>query len=103
MGFAKEEKEEIIERFNDDEFDGYLEELIESGDFESDMHEGITRKVLEQGYESLSPRQQNVFLYGVIAPNFSKCKRCETWLWEEMSFIVETGYCTYCNQMNKDD
>ena len=47
-------------RFNEEDFNGYLEQLIESGRLDL-MQSGITKLVIDKGYDALSPKQRKVF------------------------------------------
>ena len=49
-------------RFNEEDFNGYLEQLIESGRLDL-MQSGITKLVIDKGYDALSPKQRKVFDY----------------------------------------
>ena len=51
-------------RFNEEDFNGYLEQLIESGRLDL-MQSGITKLVIDKGYDALSP---NCLLYTSPSP-----------------------------------
>lgn len=95
-------KDRLIERFSEDDFKSYLEELINIDCLE-DTALGITKKVLNNGFDSLSDKQKYVFLAYAIIPNYIEhCKRCwEEIAWCEMLYAVyeSNRYCCYCSHM----
>lgn len=87
-------------RFLEDDFKGYLEQLIELGRLEP-MQSGITKFVIDEGYDSLSPKQRKVFDYMVDKNTVSSCQRCGTDIpWCEMLEALDNGgFCSYCQHM----
>lgn len=65
---------------------------------------GITKLVLDQGLDVLSPKQAYVFDQEVIEPHaHQQCGRCSQDIpWDEMLF--NDGWCSYCyHLLQKDD
>lgn len=90
-----------LEPFDDDECIDFLKNLLD--ELDDPMHIGITKKVIEDGYNSLSSQQQLVFKTYILKPVLQKCGRCDTFLWEEADFIRENGLCTYCQEIWDND
>jgi hypothetical protein len=87
-------------------FDAFLQDLINGGHLEGPAL-GITKKVIADGEESLSPKQQHVFKNYVLAEYVTnECKRCgEDIPWSEMYHAYDNGHlCNWCWHMTtKDD
>jgi NAD-dependent SIR2 family protein deacetylase len=89
----------------DDGFNDFLKELLDRGALEG-AAEGITKKVIADGEESLSEKQMHVFKTHVLGEFVTdECSRCGTDIpWSEMSAAYESGMCSWCEHMtNKDD
>jgi hypothetical protein len=98
----------IESRIKEEDFNSFLHDLLTHGLIEDDMHKGITKLVLNKGYEILTDKQKQVFMYYVLAPNYiEKCIRdAEDIPWCEMVYAVEEGdgLCSYCRHLlEKDD
>ena len=48
------------ERYNEDDFNGFVEELINSSRLEG-KESGIAKQMLDKGYDSLSEKQRYIF------------------------------------------
>ncbi|USH04372.1 hypothetical protein K6Q96_21790 [Grimontia kaedaensis] len=96
--------------FNDhmEEDDGYkdfLQSLISNGHLEG-AAEGITKKVIAEGVDSLSSKQKWLFDKNVENYITSECKRAGCDIpWSEMYEAHDNGgICSWCAHMNaKDD
>lgn len=93
-----------LKRFQEEDngFNDYLESLIHNGCLEKDA-EGITRKVLASGLDSLSDKQRYVFDRDVIAAySVEKCSRCECDIsWHEMTFAIDSRLCSSCEHSHE--
>jgi len=95
---------ERLENMDSDEeceFSSYLEELIKSGAFEGekDKVKGITLKVIDRGYGSLSDKQKYVFREEVYKHLFIHlCSKCSCPIsWSEMFHALKiNGLCSSC-------
>lgn len=89
----------------DDGFSDFLDQLIDMGHLEGAAL-GITKQVMDQGFDSLSEKQVFVFNKEVLKPFTRSCKRCGTSIpWSEMyDAVFEHGLCNWCWHMTtKDD
>ncbi|MDY2883698.1 MAG: hypothetical protein SOT71_13695 [Romboutsia timonensis] len=97
-------EDKIIQRFSQDDFNSFLKDLIDIGCLEGSAL-GITKKVINNGFDYLSDKQKYVFLQYVIIPNYiENCKRCNTEIpWCEMlnASYEGNGYCGYCSHMEE--
>jgi hypothetical protein len=83
----------------------FLRELMEAGYLEG-AAEGITKKVISEGEESLSPKQQFVFKRDVLDEYITpECKRMGCQIpWEEMLEAHDNGgLCSWCAKMASND
>lgn len=90
-----------LEPFDDECCNDFFETLLD--ELDNPMHIGITKQVIDNGYNSLSDKQKMVFKIYILEPNLLKCGRCEQFLWEEADYIRENGLCTYCQKMWDND
>lgn len=90
----------IISRFYEDDFNGFVEDLIKSGRLDK-MEEGIAKRMLDRGYDSLSSKQKYVFEKAIKNNYVAECKRCAIEIpWCEMFEALDNGgYCNYCQHM----
>lgn len=91
--------------YEEEEFKGFLEQLISSNRIEG-MEAGITKFVIDNGYETLSVKQKYVFDRMLDNNSIKECKRCGCTIpWCEMLEALDNGgYCNYCqHMMEKDD
>ncbi|MCW7553669.1 hypothetical protein NX722_13730 [Endozoicomonas gorgoniicola] len=90
---------------DDDGFNDFLQQIVESEGLE-EAAEGITRKVIAEGRESLSKKQEYVFQTRVVDEfGTGDCKRCgEDIPWSEMYAANENGcLCGWCAHMVAKD
>ena len=95
----------INERYNEEDFKGFVEELVKSYRL-SDIETGISKRMLDKGYDSLSDKQKYVFDKMIMRITVKECKRCGVDIpWCEMMEALDNGgYCNYCqHMMEKDD
>ena len=87
-------------RFNEEDFNGYLYQLIESGKLDS-MQLGIAKLVIDKGYEILSPKQRKVFDHMIDTNAIGCCRRgaCDIPWCEMFEALYNGGYCNYCQHM----
>lgn len=88
------------ERFAEEDFEGFVEDLIKSGRLE-EKEEGIAKRMLDRGYDSLSDKQKYVFDKAIEENYVEECKRCACDIpWSEMLEALDNGgYCNYCQHM----
>ena len=88
------------ERFYEPDFKGYLNDLINTGRL-SDTEAGITKQVIDKGYDSLSEKQKFVFDRAISNNSIDECKTCGTDIpWSEMLNALDNGgLCSHCQHM----
>lgn len=93
-----------IIRYNEDDFKGFLEELISSKRLES-KEEGITKLYLDEGYDAMSIKQRYVFDKMIEDNSVSECTRCGSHIpWSEMLAALDNGgLCNYCEHMQEKE
>ena len=64
------------ERYLEDGFNGFVEELINYSRIE-DLELGIAKRMLAKGYDSLSDKQKYVFDKAIEKNAVDKCQRCD--------------------------
>ena len=92
-------------RFHEDDFNEFLESLIQSGRLDA-MQSGITKLVIDRGYDRLSPKQKKVFDYMIDTNSVEICERCANEIpWNEMIFALDNGgyYCQYIEDKIKEE
>ena len=87
-------------RYNEDDFNGFVEELINSSRLES-KEAGIAKQMLDKGYDSLSEKQRYIFDKAIENNTVDECQRCGVDIpWCEMLEALDNGgYCGYCQHM----
>ena|ERR1035437_3587583 len=92
-------------RYLEEDLNGFLQELIDNKRFNNSKEEGITKAVIAQGFNSLSPPQKFVFEKALDHFVISKCSRCnEDIPWCEMSAAEDNGkVCSWCQQLGRKD
>ena len=87
-------------RFLEDDFEGFVQDLINSGRLE-EKEAGIAKRMLDKGYDSLSEKQRYVFDKAIENNSVKECKRCGCDIpWCEMLEALDNGgYCNYCQHM----
>lgn len=63
------------ERFIEEDFEGFLEDLIKSGRLD-DKEAGIAKRMLDKGYDNLSDKQKYVFNKMIRNNSVEECQRC---------------------------
>lgn len=88
------------ERYFEEDFEGFVEDLIKF-DRLDDKEAGIAKRMLDKGYDSLSPKQKYVFDKMIENNCIEECKRCACDIpWSEMLEAFDNGgYCNYCQHM----
>jgi hypothetical protein len=90
-----------MRQIDDDGFNDFLQEIIEREHLE-DAALGITKKVMDEGVSSLSPKQKHVFQTYVLGEFVtSECKRCGGDIpWSEIYHAHDNGHlCNWCWHM----
>ena len=87
-------------RYEEDDFEGFVQDLINSGRLD-DKETGISKLMLDKGYDSLSEKQKYVFDKAIEKNTIKYCERCGAPIpWCEMEGALENGgYCNYCQHM----
>lgn len=94
-----------IQRYNEPDFNGFLEDLIQSGRLDN-KEIGILRFFLDNGYEALSEKQRYVFNRAIEENSIDDCTRCAIDIpWCEMLEALDNGgFCNYClHMMEKEE
>ena len=95
-----------INRYDEEGFAEFLQELLDSGSIDDGKEIGITKQVIDKGYDSLSDKQKWVFDKMIDANTFDECNRCgDSIPWCEMMYALDNdGLCSYCvHQLEKLD
>lgn len=89
-----------INRYNEEDFEGFVEGLINSGRIEG-KEAGIAKRMLDKGYEALSDKQRYIFDKMIKDNYVAECERCGCDIpWCEMLEALDNGgYCSYCQHM----
>ena len=89
-------------RYNEDDFEGFVSDLISSGRIES-KEAGIAKYMIGNGYESLSEKQKFVFDHMIIDNTVDECQRCGIDIpWCEMLEALDNGgLCNYCQHVKE--
>ena len=87
-------------RYNEEDFEGFVEDLINSGRIEG-KEAGIAKLMLDKGYDALSDKQMYVFDKMIKENSVAECGRCGCDIpWCEMLEALDNGgYCNYCQHM----
>ena len=88
------------ERYNEEDFEGFVQQLIDSGRIEG-KEAGIAKLMLDKGYDALSQKQKYVFDKMIDNNTVKECKLCACDIpWCEMLEALDNGgYCNYCQHM----
>lgn len=91
-------------RYGEDDFNGFLEELISSKRLEP-KEEGITKLYLDKGYDAMSIKQRYVFDKMIEDNSVSECTRCGSPIpWSEMLAALDNGgLCNYCEHVQEKE
>ena len=80
-----------ILRYNEEDFEGFVYDLIQSGRL-NDTQSGIAKRMFDKGYDSLSDMQKYVFDHAIAENYVDECKRCSTDIpWCEMMEALNNG------------
>ena len=90
------------ERFLEEDFEGFIEDLIKSGRLD-DKEIGISKRMLDIVYDNLSDKQKYVFDKMINNNSVEECQRCACDIpWSEMLEALDNGgYCNYCQNMKE--
>ena len=95
----------VSDRYAEDDFQDYLEDLIAQGELEGAAL-GVARQAADRGVSSLSAKQRYVFDTYVVAEHaVGSCSRCSISIpWCEMLFALENrNMCSWCIHMVEKD
>lgn len=89
-------------RYSEEDFTGFLQELIDNKRLNEAKEYGITKQVIDKGFESLSDKQKFVFEKSIEFYVYDKCSRCDIEIpWCEMSSAEDNGHmCSWCQQLS---
>lgn len=92
-------------RYSEEDFDGFLQELIDTKRLSDSKEEGIAKLVIDKGFEALSEKQKFVFENSISHYVYDECSRCGLEIpWVEMSAAEDNGgMCSWCQQLSRDD
>ena len=85
------------ERYQEEDFEGYVRELIRLG-FLNATEAGIAKLMLDIGYDNLSEKQKYVFDKAIERNSIEECKGGDGSIpWCEMIAALDNGgYCSWC-------
>lgn len=91
-------------RYKEDDFNGFLEDLIVSGRID-EKEIGISKFMMDNGYEALSVKQKYVFDTMIKNNTVDECWRCGVDIpWCEMMEALDNGgLCSWCQHMEEKD
>lgn len=89
-------------RYSEEGFTDFLKELIDGKRLDDAMEEGIAKRVIDKGYDSLSKKQKFVFEKSISFYVFDPCARCQIEIpWSEMAGAQDNGgMCNWCQQLS---
>ena len=92
-------------RYSEEDFNDFVQELIDTKRLSDSKEEGIARLVIDKGFESLSEKQKFVFEKSISYYVYGECSRCKLEIpWCEMSAAEDNGgKCSWCQQLGRDD
>lgn len=92
-------------RYNEEDFPDFLQDLIANNRLNDSKQEGITKLVIDKGYEVLTSKQKHVFEQAIDIYTYEECSRCgEDIPWSEMSAAEDNGkICSWCAQLTSHD
>jgi len=92
-------------RFGEEDFNEFIQELIDNKRLNDSSEEGIAKLVIDKGFESLSSKQKFVFEKAISHYIYDDCKRCGNDIpWCEMSGAEDIdGMCSWCQQLGRND
>ena|ERR1035437_8071889 len=92
-------------RYLEEDFNDFIQELVENKRFNESKEEGIAKLVIDEGFEKLSDKQKFVFEKAISDFLTNECSRCRNEIpWCEMSAAEDNGgECSWCQQLGRDD
>lgn len=92
-------------RFLEEDFNEFVEYLLEQKMFSDSKEEGIAKFVIDKGYEALTDKQKYVFENSINHYIHEECGRCGLEiLWSEMILAnTNGGLCSWCQQLSRND
>ncbi len=92
-------------RYLEDDFNEFIIELIENKRLNDSTEEGISKLVVDKGFESLTDKQKFVFEKAISHYVYDECSRCGLEIpWSEMSAAEDNGgLCSWCQQLSRHD
>jgi hypothetical protein len=92
-------------RFLEEDFNDFLKELLDGQMLGDSAAEGITKLVIDKGYDSLSDKQRYVFDKAIGEHFTDECSRCGLDIpWTEMTATeFNGGMCGWCQQLSRHD
>ena len=92
-------------RYLEEDFNDFLQELLDGKRFNDAKEEGITKLVIDKGFDSLSDKQKFVFKDAIKHFEIEECSRCgEQIPWSEMSAAEDNGEkCSWCQQLGREE
>lgn len=91
-------------RFQEEDFNSFLHEVIVGNHLEPTAL-GITKLVIDKGFESLTSKQKHVFLDAIHHHYYDECNRCSNDIpWSEMYVAeISNGQCSWCVKLSDND
>ncbi len=93
-------------RYSEEDFNGFVQELLDGKKLSDSKEEGIAKLVIDKGFESLTDKQKFVFEKAISHYVYDECSRCGNPIpWCEMSAAEDNGgECSWCQQVaHKND
>ncbi|MDD3386132.1 MAG: hypothetical protein PHN30_10515 [Bacteroidales bacterium] len=92
-------------RYSEEDFNSFLQELIDTKRLSDSKEEGIASLVIDKGFEALSDKQKFVFEKSISHYVYDECSRCGGEIpWCEMSAAEDNGgKCSWCQQLGRND
>ncbi len=92
-------------RYSEEDFENFIQKLIETKRLSNSKEEGIAKLVIDKGFDSLTDKQKFVFEKSIGHYVYDECFRCGIEIpWCEMSGAEDNGgKCSWCQQLGRDD
>jgi len=92
-------------RYSEEDFDDFIIELVDNKRLSDAKEEGIAKRVIDKGFESLTDKQKFVFEKSISYYIYDICSRCGIEIpWCEMSAAEDNGgRCSWCQQLGRDN
>ncbi|PDP67939.1 hypothetical protein [Prevotella intermedia] len=87
-------------RYSEEDFNSFVQELIDSDRLEG-KELGISKRMLEVGYDQLTNKQKYVFDKAIRNNTVDKCEICcdDISFNEMLEALDNGGYCSHCKNM----